>query len=163
MIWLARVLGVALVTFAAVLRFAAPEVLAVGPAQPELPLLLAFSIAIVSRPVGGAFIGWYVGTLTGLLAGANLAAHSVSACLTGFLLSWPNERGLNVTAPVFSLLVLLGTLAHGVLFALVAPSSGLGSFLQDTILTAVYNGVLAFPIGALANRAFGRPTVWDRK
>lgn len=157
MTWVARLVWLLLVTGAVVVHFAIPGVLGIGAFAPDLPLLLALVFAILARPIGGAVAGWYMGTLTGLLAGADLAAHSIAACLAGFALSWPGERGINVTAPVFAVLVALGTIVHGVLFVLLAPSSGLGGFLQDTILAAVYNGVLAFPIGAVAHKAFGRP------
>jgi len=158
MIWLARLVWLVLVASAAVVQFAAPKALGIGPFVPDLVVLLTLSFALVSRPLGGAIVGWFAGSLTGWLAGADLAAHAIAGCLASFALSWPGERGVNVTAPVFALLAALGTMLHGVLFVLLAPSTGIGGFMQDTIFAAVCNGVLALPIGVVAHKAFGRPT-----
>ncbi len=125
-------------------------------AQADLPIIVFLSFALLSRPAAGAGLGFLSGLLTGGLSGATLAHYAISRTLAGFALGMRSESELSVLSG--ALWVAAGSFLAKLVLFLIAPPTAVGPALLATILSAVYNGVVAFPVFALVRRLF-RPKV----
>lgn len=152
---LASALCLVAVVFSAAAHHAAPGAVSLFGVEPDLGLAAAFALAANSRPWAGAAVGWFHGALAGWLAGSSFVAHTWAGCLVGLLASLPKRAQMDMTGPACGGVVALASLVHSVTLVLLAPAPDLGAQLRATILAAVYNGVLAIPIGALLRRAEG--------
>jgi hypothetical protein len=141
--------------FSAAARHAAPGALSLFGAEPDLGLAAAFALAANSRPWAGAAAGWFHGALAGWLAGSAFVAHTWAGCVVGLLTALPKRARMETSGPVSGGVVALASLVHGIALVLLAPAPDLGAQVRATILAAVYNGVLAVPIGALLRWAEG--------
>ena len=143
---------------AAVLQQSLSPRLTIWGGAPEFLILVALCFALISRPAGGAICGFLSGVIAGGLTGATLTHFVVTRTVTGFGFSFLGQSGIEVTSRKAGLIVAVGTLVTQILFMLVAPPSGIGLFLRATLVTAMYNGVLAIPLYGLLHRLF-RPKV----
>lgn len=122
----------------------------------DLPLVVALSLALVSRPSAGALAGFWSGLVLGALSGATLTHYALSRVLAGYF-----SGSMSKYEPEWrsgALLVALGSLIAGMILVILAPPPALGVALRDTILSAIYNGVVAVPIFALVRKLL-RPKV----
>ncbi len=150
--------AVVLFWLAGILQQSLSPRLVIGGGAPEFLILVAFCFALISRPGGGAICGFLSGLIAGGLTGATLTHFVLTRTVTAFGLSYAAQSGIELTSRKAGLLVGIATLASQILFMLVAPPSGIGLFLRATLVTAMYNGVLAIPLYALLCRLF-RPKV----
>ncbi len=124
--------------------------------QVELPLVVVMSFALISRPAAAGAFGLLSGILTGGLSGVTLTYYALSRVIGGYLLGTRTE-----TEPDYrmgAIWVAIGTLVSKIIMILLAPPPAVMPALGATILSAVYNGVVALPVFALIQRLF-RPKV----
>lgn len=125
-------------------------------AQVDLPLIVVLGFALISRPAAGAGLGFFSGVLTGALSGATLAHYALSRTVAGFALGMRSQGERSVVSG--AIWVAAGSFLAKLVLFLIAPPTAVGPALLATILSAVYNGVVAFPVFALIRRLF-RPKV----
>lgn len=119
-------------------------------------VIVVVSFGLLSRPAAGALLGFFAGFLYGGIAGVSLAHYIFSLSIVGYLAgvasSWePTPR----TGMLF---VAIGTVVFRLILMFTSPQSEIGSLIQATIMSALYNGVLAWPVYALLRRML-RPTI----
>ncbi len=139
---------------AAVFQHAVASSFAVFGACPDLLLVVSCSLALVTRPGAAAFVGFWGGLLQGALAGANLTHYVFSRVAACFGLAWTHRLELQVGVLMAALLVALGTIVAQLMLMFLAPSPEIGRYLGDTMVAAIYNGILAIPIYSLLRLLF---------
>jgi rod shape-determining protein MreD len=106
------------------------------------------------RPAS-AGIGFLCGLIRGAIVGANLTHYVLSRTLTAFLGSWFRTSQRGQSSLQMFITVVVGTVfAHGVFLMTAAPSN-VATFLTDTIIAAIYNGVIATPLYVLLSKFLG--------
>ncbi|MCH8978531.1 MAG: rod shape-determining protein MreD [Armatimonadetes bacterium] len=130
----------------------APQVKIAG-AEPDLLLVVALVSAVFYPPRIAAVLGFVAGVLHGGIAGADLAHYAVSGTLVAFAVGYLSGLELDVKPWYVGLTVLGGTLAAQLLMMIQAPPPETVPYVRATILSAMYNGVLAIPIYALIRRS----------
>lgn len=138
---------------AAVLQQAVVERVQIGGARPDLLLTLALASAVMFAPRFAALFGFVAGLLQGAIAGADLAHFTISYTIVAYFAGYLSWLELDIRAWYVALVVIGGTVTVGLLMMIPAPPSQLWPHLGDTILSAIYNGVLAIPLYALIKRS----------
>jgi hypothetical protein len=121
-------------------------------ARPDFFLIAISGFSPFMLRYQGTLAGFAAGLLHGAIAGANLMAYIVTRAFGGFVGAWINELRFVPTAGVVMLTTAVVTVITRLAFLFLAAPSGLGDYLTATILTAVYNGVLVWPLYALLKR-----------
>ncbi|MCH7945449.1 MAG: hypothetical protein IIC73_05460 [Armatimonadetes bacterium] len=121
--------------------------------RPDLLLALALSVSVMFQPRYAALLGFLAGLLQGGMASADLAHFTIAYTMVGFAAGWVSKLKLDVRPWFVALVVLGGTLVAGLLMMIPAPPPEFWPRLRDTILSAMYNGVLAIPIYVLIRRS----------
>lgn len=137
---------------AGALQMALAPRLAFSSAQPDFPLVVLASLALLGERRAGTAVGFFAGLLQGVLAGANLAAYAISRTLLGFALGWIRFAGLVPNAVVAGLAAAAGTLLAQGLLMFAAHRGPVVPFLAGTLLAAMIDGALAMPLYALLRR-----------
>lgn len=141
-----------LLYLAASLQQSMADRLSIFEARPDFLLAVLAPAGLFVSRVGGAGLGLICGVLHGAVAGANLTAYAVSRTLGGFFVAWSRDLRFEPnTMILFTTAAVLTVFSQLVLMFLAAPRD-LAGFLGGTILSAVYNGVLAIPVYALLKR-----------
>lgn len=123
--------------------------------QPDFLLVMLSSLGLFCNRRGGSVLGFAIGLIHGGLAGADLSAYTVTRTVVGFLLGWFNELELESNW-VLAFLVTAGITVLAQLMLMFGVHRGpLTPFLTGTLISAVYNGVLAIPVYALLKRILG--------
>jgi LytS/YehU family sensor histidine kinase len=125
-------------------------------AHVNLPVVVMLCFGLISRPAAGGGLGLLSGILTGGLSGATLMHYAVSRVLAGYLVGTQSKNEPELRLAVFW--VFVGSLISQTVLILLAPPNPLLPAVGATILSAVYNGVVAIPMFALVARLF-RPKV----
>ena len=141
---------------AAVLQQAVAPRIQIVAAMPDLLLVVALVSAVFFPPRKAAVLGFVAGVLHGGIAGADLAQYAVSRTLVAFAVGYLSGLDLDVRPWYVGLTVLGGTLAAQFLMMIPAPPAEIGPYVRATILSAMYNGVLAIPIYALIRRSLSQ-------
>ena len=120
--------------------------------RPDFLLATMTPLALCLAGTGPIWIGFLAGLLQGGISGANLVHYVISRTLSGYGLVL--FRGLELDTGVIIVVIAtaLVTVLSQLLLMLLAPPPALTPFLAATIGTAVYNGVLAFPIYAVLRK-----------
>jgi rod shape-determining protein MreD len=143
---------------AAALQMAAAPRLAIAGAPPDLLMVLAFSCAVLFPPTVGAILGFTAGLLHGGVVGSDVAMFTISRTLVAYLAGYVSRLELEVRPWYVGLVVLGGTILVHLLVMIPAPPPETWPYLRDTIVAAMYNGVLAIPLYAFLRRTL-RPKV----
>ena len=117
-------------------------------------LVLAFSFSLSVRPGSAAAMACATGVIQGCLSGASMMAFTLARTVIAFFFGFLERIEVSVSLPLGAAFVALGTASDGLLTTLIAPPSDLGAYARATIASAVYNGVLAFPVYWLVRRLF---------
>lgn len=154
--WL--VAPVALLVFA-VLHVGLAERVGIWGATPHFFLLVALSLALALPTKGAIWAAYFAAVLQGALNGADYGPIVFSTCIAAFVVNRSTGVGVELGAILGGIAVAIGTLGALGLMLLVNPNATLGpatsvvGYLQMSLATAVYNGVLAVPLIALLRRA----------
>lgn len=130
------------------LQFGLSSRMALGGAKPDFLLIGACCLSMFSSRSGATVFGWIAGILHGSLVGANLLHYASSRAITCFGVGWMKVLKFEVGVLVAALVVAISTIVAGLIFMFGAGPRGIGGFMADTILSAIYNGVLAAPLFA---------------
>jgi rod shape-determining protein MreD len=149
-------IGVCVIGFwiAALLDAAGSQGAGFAGSRPQLVLMVALAVALCSRPGVGALAGFVGALVVAGMVGSNLLSLGVVMTLVGFGFGWVGRSDLEVSLPIGAGVIALGTLAIGLAVTFLSPPSDIAGALRATILSAVYNGVLAVPFYALLRRLF---------
>lgn len=143
---------------AAALQQAAAPHMTIAGASPDILLVVALSSAVFFEPVIGAVLGFVAGMLHGGVTGADTASLTVSRTLVSYAAGYVSRLELDVRPWYVALVVFGGTVVSHLLMMIPAPPPEVWPYLRDTIVSAMYNGVLAIPLYAFMRRTL-RPKV----
>lgn len=126
--------------------------LAIFGAKPDFLLVALAAFSPFLNRGQGAWLGFAFGVLQGASIGANLSQYVFSRTLTGFMAAWFNDVRLQPNFATMAITGAIATVFASLAMMFLAPPPGIGKFVADTILSAVYNGVLVWPLYALLKR-----------
>jgi len=150
--------GVLALWAASVLQLGLSPHLAISVAWPDFPLVIALCLALFSDRRGGALLGFGAGLVTGAITGADVTLFVLTRSVVGFLAGWFGHMDLHLNAAVAAIVVVIGSLAVQLLFLFLGGHHGLLTpYLEGTLATSVYNGVIAVPVYALLNKVVAKP------
>lgn len=139
--WLATVLDSGL----------SPRIAVMG-GSPSFLLVTALVLALFSRPAGGATAGFIAGLLEGAVAGANMPAYVISRTIGATVASWSRYLGIEV-GPILAFgVVFVLSVFTSLLLIFLAPRPDFAGSLGSTIISAIYNGVIAVPFFVILDR-----------
>lgn len=133
-----------------------PQVGLLG-AQPDFLLVAVGALGLCLTRPSAAVAGFVAGVLQGALAGANLTHYVVSRTVAGFCTAWSRRLRFESTWLAVFMTIAMTTVVAQLLFMFTAAPRGIAEFLGDTIIQAMYNGVLAIPVYALLKRVLNPP------
>lgn len=126
----------------------------IGLATPNFGIIF-FGIGCLFLSVkGSTALGLWSGLLIGAVSGANLFAYVFSRSIAGFASYLARLSGIQFVPISAGIFVLIFTVFIQILTMFVAPPPAIAQFLLATIVSAIYNGVLAAPLFALLSRVF---------
>ena len=137
---------------AAVLQIAVATRISLGGFRPDFLLICLVVLSLFGGRLEGAVLGFLAGVLQGALPLSRVGHYIVSRSLTGFFVAWSKKWEYEVGALTAALIAFAGTCLAQLIWMFLAAPPAIGAFLGDTILSAVYNGVLAAPVYALLKR-----------
>jgi rod shape-determining protein MreD len=150
--------GLLLLWLAAVAQTALAPRMTLAGGTPDFPLAFLACAGLYCNRRQGTLLGFGAGLVQGIVTGANLTLYVASRTLAGFLIGWFMTLDVEVTWVVSSgTAVILTLLAQFTLLFLGAHHGPLFPFVEGTLTTAVYNGVIAVPVYALLNRFLSVP------
>ena len=147
-------LAIAVWVAAVLQRSVAPHLAVLG-GRPDFFLILLCTSSLMLSRLGGGVLGFFSGAVYSAIAMANLQHYVISRAVTGFATGWSNESGLRSGPMVATLATVAGTLLAQFFLVFMPPPREIPPPLTDTILSALYNGVLAVPVYALMHKAIG--------
>ena len=131
---------------AAILQSGASAHMTIFGARPDFLLVLGLLWPLVLKPSAGCVVGFFSGVLLGWVSGVSLTINAIVRALFGYACGLANRTGFDIDQRAASVIVASGTLlAQFVVFFAAPPSDRLG-YVRATIGTALYNGVLAYPV-----------------
>lgn len=128
----------------------------IGLVGPDFLLVLGMVLAMVHDPRSGAFFGFLAGAIDGALIGADMTALTFTRTISGFFVGFCGFLDFEIRPIYAGVAVAVATVVCNVLFALATPPPQAGAYVRDTIVAALYNGVLAVPLYALVRRPLRR-------
>lgn len=140
--------------FSAALQFSILPWGRIGGISPDLLLAVTVVVGLLSGPRAGMAAGFSAGLIEGALLGRGIGAYAAAKTFAGFLAGVAGGRLF-----VDNLLVIMGatailTLVHEGIVGIFAPAGlGLWRSLSAGVGQAVYNGAIAFVVGAALRRA----------
>ena len=152
-------LGIAALWLAGVFQMSIAPRMEIAHGTPDFLVVILACLGVYSNRRGATLLGFGAGLIQGVLAGANLTLYVVSRTVAGFLLGWFNALDVEVNAILCLVSTVIVTLfSQFVLLFLGAHHGPLTPYLEGTLVSAVYNGVIALPVYALLNRFLSVPT-----
>lgn len=124
-------------------------------AQPDF---LIIALTFVGSRAGTSFCivsGFAAGVIQGAIVGTGTWQFALTRMIYGLMLGWMKEARIERNILVISLTVLVGSFFCGLLNVFLMPNQGIGAAITDTIISAVYNGVIALLVYWPAERLFG--------
>jgi cell shape-determining protein MreD len=151
--------SIALLWLAGVAQMALAPRMEIGHGIPNFLLVALACLSVYGNRRSATMVGFGAGLIEGVLAGANLTLYVASRTVAGFLVGWFNALDVEVNAILCVVTAIVVTLfAQFLLLFLGAHHGPLPPFLEGTLVTAVYDGVIALPVYALLNRLLSVPS-----
>ena len=154
----ARITGVALVLFAALLQVSVAYRIEVGDAYPDVLILVVAAIALLTGSISGAAHGFLAGVAIALFAALPLGPHALVGTIVGYAIGRVGEALVTDDHPVPPLLAgVFATLAMQVgrplVEFLVSPKVQQvdGLFAQAALVTVI-SSMLALPVYLVVRR-----------
>ncbi len=154
----ARITGVALVLFAALVQVSVAYRIEVGDAYPDVLFLVVAAIALLTGSISGATHGFVAGVAIALFAALPLGPHALVGTIVGYTIGRVGEALVTDDHPVPPLLAgVFATLAMQVgrplVEFLVSPRvTHIDGLLGQAALVTVISSVLALPVFLVVRR-----------
>lgn len=154
----ARITGVLVVLFAALLQVSVAYRIEVGDAYPDILILVVASIALLTGSVSGAAHGFLAGVAIALFAALPLGPHALVGTLVGYTIGRVGEALITDDHPAPPLLAgVFATLAMQVgrplVEFLVSPAPvRVDGLLGQAALVTVISSMLALPVFLIVRR-----------
>ncbi|MCW2920549.1 MAG: Rod shape-determining protein MreD [Thermoleophilia bacterium] len=154
----ARITGVLIVLFAALLQISVAYRIEVGDAYPDVLILVVASIALLTGSISGATHGFIAGVAIASFAALPLGPHALVGTLVGYSIGRVGEALVTDDHPIPPLLAgVYATLAMQIgrplVEFLVSPSPGrVDGLLGQAALVTVISSVLAVPVFLLVRK-----------
>ena len=143
------------VYIAAVLDATLAQRVAILGAAPSFLFLLIGQFTMSMTRGKAMMFGFLIGTIQGSLAGSDIQHFIAGGVIGGLICASAStvgfEYSLLAVVSVTTVASLIGLLVH----VLVAPPPHVSRALLDTLIGAMYNGVLAVPVYALLHKGVG--------
>lgn len=148
--WLLITIGI---YFAAVLDASVSERIAILGAAPSFLFILIGQFCIPMNRNKGMLFGFLIGAIQGALAGADIQ-HFIAGGVVGGLLA-ASCKDISIEYSLVSVIVvtIITSFLARLIHVLLAPPPHVSIALLDTLIGAMYNGVLAVPVYALFFKA----------
>jgi rod shape-determining protein MreD len=150
--WTTAVTVVVLFYLAAALQQSIAYRMGVFGTRPDFLLVALSALSLMGTRRQSVWYGFVAGLLMGSISGANLGQYVASRTVAGLLFGWATVLDFQAGWITTFLGAAGVTLVAQFSLMLLAPPSGIGGFVADTIRMAMYNGVLAMPVYALLRR-----------
>ncbi len=148
--------------FGGVLQVALAPHLAIGFGAPDFGLIILGTLGLLCDRRGATILGFGAGWMVGALAGTNLTLYILSRAIAGFLLGWSLGLGIQRNYLVSAIAALSVTGISELLMLFAGAHRGpLIPYLIGTLVTTMYDGVIAAILFAAVNRVVG-PSHHDR-
>ncbi|MDR3690366.1 MAG: rod shape-determining protein MreD [Fimbriimonas sp.] len=131
--------------------------LAFAGSPPDFILVAIVTFSLFSDRRNGAVMGFIGGIVQGAASGGHMATYAFTRTILGFMVGWLTSLEFEGNAAVAFIVNAASTCAAQVAFLLLSPKGAIVPFLLATIVSAVYNGVLAIPLYALLKKVSGPP------
>lgn len=115
-------------------------------AGPSFLLLVLGVYSIRLSRVGAMTLGFFQGLLMGGLVGADVQHFVAGGVIAGLVIASIASQGIDFSLYSAVLFAVVAAVISGSIHTILAPPPHLVAALGDTLLTAVYNGVLAVPV-----------------
>lgn len=124
-------------------------------AQPDYLLILACLLGMLSDTRSALILGFAAGIVEGAIVGTNMWQFAVTRMLAAWIGSFLVESRFQRNFGTAAVVTVACTLICGLVYMILALQSNIGAVLKATIITAVYNGVLALLAYVPLERATG--------
>jgi len=126
-------------------------------ASPDFLLVVVVVWSLFAERRNGAAMGFFAGTIQGAVAGGHLATYSVIRTVIGFVVGWLTGLEFEGNIAVAFIVTASATTVAQIAYLLLSPKGAILPFLLATIVSAMYNGVLAMPLYALLKKVADSP------
>lgn len=152
------VAGLFMLWLASVLQLGLAPGIQIAHAPPDFLLIVLSSAGLYCSRRNTTLIGFGAGLMQGVIAGANMTLYIASRAAVGFLLGCFNTLDVEVNAVLSVISAVAVTLLAQLLLLFLGGHHGpVTPYLAGTLISAVYNGVIALPVYALLNRFLSVP------
>jgi cell shape-determining protein MreD len=127
----------------------------IGGGQPDFLLIAAVCGGLLLPGRGALIVGFIAGVIHGAIVGANQWQYILIKMLVAWAASLTIELRFQRNAAVAGLAVAVLTLVANILFMFLTSQADIAGFLKATIISAVYNGVVALLVYLPIERATG--------
>lgn len=124
-------------------------------ALPDYLLLAACLLGLLVEPPVALVMGFAAGLIQGAVVGQSMWQFVVTRMAAAWLCSFLAENRLQRNIGSAAIMAVICTIICNLVFMIIALQSNIGSYLKATIITAVYNGVLALLAYVPLERAAG--------
>jgi hypothetical protein len=141
---------------ASALQFSLADRIAIGQMSPDFLITISVVISMNRSSDAAAAIGFFAGLFHGSIVHDKTMAYAISRMIGTLVGANLHSRAVGGTLLSAGVIVALATLAAGTAFLFLGVREHIGRHIVDTILSAIYNGVIAVPFFWLY-RSISRP------
>lgn len=123
---------------------------------PDVSLVVLVCLGLSMQPGHGAILGFLSGLVLGAVTGFGLGVATCTRAILGFVLG--AGRDLDLTGQHASGVAAAATMALQTVLLVVTPPSDFGEYVRGSVVQALLNGILAWPVFAALQRVY-RPKV----
>jgi rod shape-determining protein MreD len=123
--------------------------------RPDFLIILAVFAGLILPRRGALIVGFTAGLIHGALVGANMWQYVATKLFAAWLASLLIEMRFQKNVAVAGLSIFITTLITNLLFMFLTSQPDIGGFIKATIISAVYNGVVALMVYLPIERTSG--------
>jgi cell shape-determining protein MreD len=112
-------------------------------AQPDFLLVTACIFGLITNMRNALVIGLIIGFAESAIVGSDMWQFILTRMAAAWICAFLVENRFQRNGGVASLAALVSSLICGILFMIIAPQPNIGGTLKATLITALYNAVLA--------------------
>ncbi len=112
-------------------------------AQPDFLFVSACILGLLVDVRSALIIGFFIGFAESAIVGSDMWQFILTRMVAAWICAFLVESRFQRNSGVASAAALISTLICGIVFMIIAPQPNIGGTLKATIITALYNAVLA--------------------